>query len=128
MDTSRKFCHEVQVRDIQSQNIMMFGFLRNGVPIDACRFFTKMLERNCVPWNSMISYFNDSGNTEFDVKLFAIFLIENVVVWTKMVAGLTPEEPASDLDDECSSFVASSLGPFEVNESTKKKEREQVKV
>lgn len=78
---------------------MMFGFLRNGVLLDACRCFTEMLEKNSVPWNSVILYYNVSGNTKFDVKFFAIALGKNVVVWTTIVAGLTPNEASSDLGD-----------------------------
>ncbi|PIM97177.1 hypothetical protein CDL12_30355 [Handroanthus impetiginosus] len=76
------------MRDSVSWNVMIRGYVKNGMVEHARELFDEMPEKTSFSWNTMIMGYIRAGKIHRALKLFVVMPDKDVVSWTVMVTGL----------------------------------------
>ncbi|XP_058080756.1 pentatricopeptide repeat-containing protein At1g14470-like [Magnolia sinica] len=66
---------------------MVSDYVKVGLMEDARQVFDEMLERNVIPWISMVARYANLGDVGAARELFNEMLEKNAVSWMAMIAG-----------------------------------------
>ncbi|XP_039134864.1 pentatricopeptide repeat-containing protein At2g45350, chloroplastic-like [Dioscorea cayenensis subsp. rotundata] len=84
---ARQLFDQMPAPDSVSWNLMIDGYVKQGMMDEALELFDKMPERDVIAWACMIKGYMDAGNVELGQRLFDEMPERDVIAWNIMITG-----------------------------------------
>ncbi|KAH7668273.1 TPR-like protein [Dioscorea alata] len=84
---ARQLFDQMPAHDSVSWNLMIDGYIKQGMIDEALELFDKMPKRDVIAWASVINGYMDAGNVELGRRLFDEMPERDVIAWNIMITG-----------------------------------------
>ncbi|KAM0934720.1 putative tetratricopeptide-like helical domain superfamily [Dioscorea sansibarensis] len=84
---ARQLFDQMPAHDSVSWNLMIDGYVKQGMMDEALELFDKMPERDVIAWACMIKGYMEAGSVDLGRRLFDEMPVRDVIAWNIMITG-----------------------------------------